>query len=194
VRSRISVLTLMSLVALSACSSSHGTHRDAAGAGGDSSYPAPTASNPYPEIPGSVAVYAAVPTTTVRTGQTFTSDIVLVNGLGTSFDVAGATCNGWLSVGLASKAIPFTPSYTAVGCAPTTVRTGVTRLHRPVAARYASCSEKAHATATVADPACISGYSLMPPLPSGRYRLDLDTSQVPHVIVRTPITITLTNS
>lgn len=149
----------------------------------------------YPAVRGKVEIYVRVPATrTPSNGRSFVISVVLVNGLGHSFAVPGS-CNGWLAVGLASTAIRFEPAYTIIGCPSNAIRQGTTRLSRTIATTYQSCSQDPHAVLTADFPACVGiDDNQMPNLPAARYWLKLDTSSIPHPVIATPVTITLTRS
>jgi hypothetical protein len=156
---------------------------------------APHSADPYPLIAGKVAIYVRVAQTRLADdGRPFDAELVLINGLGRSF-VVPAACNGWLAVGLASSSITSRPLYTLMGCAGLTVPVGLTDIRRTVQTTYSGCTQNRQDKATANAPTCLGNTSnLLPPLPPGAYRLQLDTHAIPNAVVRTPVTITLVKS
>jgi hypothetical protein len=124
-------------------------------------------------------------------GHPFTVRIVLVNNLGHSFPVPGR-CNGWLSSGLASTSVDFSPMYTLVGCADDRIPPGVTTLTRTISTTYQRCTQSKTAT-DLGDVLCTGpNLNQIPRLPPGAYHLAMDTAPIPHLTIRTPLDLTLT--
>lgn len=143
-------------------------------------------------IPGKVAIYVAqAPASVAYGGPDFPVRLVLVNGLGHSFAVAGA-CDGWLIASLATSTITSEPGDGLVACADHLVRPGTTRITRTVGTTYSSCSSDPVTPPDVADPECLGRHhQTIPPLPPGRYNLALDTTSIPHATIPAPATITI---
>jgi hypothetical protein len=195
------VVTLAVLVAIMSSCASSPEVRSTARQGASSTASSATESgnrasqDPYPAVPGHVALYVTVPDSRVPAdGRNFNVVIVLVNGLGRSFIIPGA-CNGWIFAGLRSSTV-FSgfPGDGGVYCAGRTIAPGHTRTTLNVSTGYDGCSADPATRPTPSMPRCTgpSGQPTVPNLPPGTYHLQLSTPDIPDAVIRGQTTVVLT--
>ena len=116
--------------------------------------------------------------TTVEAGTSIKGEVTVVNT--TTGDIMVETCaaDGWLDVGLTGHGVTFAPAHIQIACLPTVqLPPGTTRSPVTVLTSYNGCAPPGDATSDPATPRCVA--NVPPPLPVGRYRVDVVTTGLP---------------
>ena len=131
--------------------------------------------------------------TTVKAGTSINGEVTLVNT--TTGDIAVETCaaDGWLDVGLTGHGVTFAPVHIQIACLPTVqLLPGTTRSPVTVLTSYNGCAPPGDPIADPAVPRCVA--DVPPPLPVGRYRVDVVTTGLPADLSGpNALTVTLTH-
>jgi len=116
--------------------------------------------------------------TTVKAGTSIKGEVTLANT--TTGDIAVETCaaDGWLDVGLTGHGVTFAPVHIQIACPPNVqLPPGTTRAPVTVLTSYNGCAPPGDPTSDPAAPRCVA--NVPPPLPVGRYRVDVVTTGLP---------------
>lgn len=132
-----------------------------------------------------VSVRFTLTRSAVEAGVPIKGTVIITNASSKTMLVESCAIDGWLWVGLANKATPFSPVVAAVACAPSVkLKPGANRFPVTVMTVYQVC--EVHGT-----PRCTKHG--MPPLPKGIYRTDVVTLGLPKgTPVLTHLRVTLT--
>jgi len=133
--------------------------------------------------------------TRVVAGVPIKGTAVLTNTGSKGILVQQCAIDGWLAVGLANKAIRFSPGFSLVGCQPSVVLgPGPNRFPVTVLTTYQSCLQPGGQSTTFI-PKCVSivaSSNPLPPLPAGRYSTKVITLGLPQLAaVSGPVAVTL---
>ena len=139
-----------------------------------------SAKGQVPKVP--VTIRIQLDQARVVAGTPIKGTAVLTNNGSKALLVHQCATDGWLAVGLANKAIQFSPAFAAVACRPTVVLApGPNRFPVKVSTSYGSCLQPG-GQSVIFIPKCVPATvsaDPLPPLPAGRYSTKVVTMGLP---------------
>jgi hypothetical protein len=145
-----------------------------------------------------VTIRISLDQTHVAAGTPIKGTAVLTNNGSKTMPVQQCATDGWLAVGLANKAIPYSPGFALVACPPSVVLLpGPNRFPVKVSTTYGSCLQPG-GQSVIFIPKCVPNTvsaNPLPPLPAGRYVTKVVTMGLPsNTAISKSVVVTLRTS